>query len=247
MKSIEQFREEQAKSLALHEKMLTRAESFAALGLPVPEYISDSKCHGAIHISYRNNLKELRTMARAVELFGRFANLKTVIPFHVLKDGSFTTLHPELRMPAKKSGTQYKRDAYKNAGYAAKLTITHMGESTHTNAKIEFFALVADDLYSISIEFGTDYIGQCSALRPNRVESRNPRTGRVESRKFNANTNAHALADAFLSYSYGGETGPVSSGSDHRHMFVSDTDENGPVECSHAIDQLENLAAIVDK
>lgn len=245
MKTIEQVKAEQVAALARHEKMLQRAESFAAAGLPIPEYIADGKTHGAIHISYRNDIHNRRPMSQAVAMFANFANTGRVIPFHVLKDGCFTTMHPESRMPEKKHGRQYARDAYKNAGYAAELTIRHNGDNHHTAARLEFFAIVADELYSVSIDFGTDYIGACSALRPQRIESRGY-ANRITSRKFAPNKNAHALADAFLTYSYGGDVGPIASGSDHRHLFVSDTDHAGPVECSHAVAQLENLAGIID-
>jgi hypothetical protein len=246
MKTIQEFKAEQAAAIIRHEKMLSRAEHFDKNGLPIPGYIADSKTHGAIHFGYWNRDNK-RTMGEAVSMFAQFVNAKTVIPFHVLKDGSFTALHPELRMPAKKNNMNpYKRDSYKNAGYAAKIAVTLNAETRHTTAKIEFFAIVSDELYSIAIDFGSDYIGACHKLSPKIIEERG-HANRVVSRKFSANNDAHALSDVFISYSYGGDHGPIATGCDHRFLFVSDTDENEPVECSHALGQLENLSAIVDK
>jgi hypothetical protein len=145
MKSIEEFKKEQQaameKAIKAHEVMLKRAEDFAALGLPIPEYIADGKTHGAVHITYRNNKsyksEELRSMTEAVALFAMFVNANTVIAHHVLKDGSFTSLHPEKYMPTKKaSQQQYKRDAYKNSGYAVRLDVNHAAERGHTSAEI---------------------------------------------------------------------------------------------------------------
>lgn len=253
MRTLEQFKAEQSKALAAFQKAAERAESFAASGFPIPEYVADTKCHGALHVVYRNkstaSLNEPanpRTMTQAVELFARFARAGAVLPLHVLKDGMFTTLHPESHMPPKRGGSNpYKRDSYKNAGYVVELRVNHSDERHHTSASLEFFAIVGGELYKVGVEFGTGYIGQCPRLAPHRKETRG-RGNRLESLSFEPNTDARTISDAMLSYGYGGGSGPIKTGADHRFLFISDTDDDEPSECTHAIAQLEILADIVD-
>lgn len=255
MKTIEQFRAEQLaaleKSTAAHAVMLERAGLFAAAGLPIPEYIADGNLYGAICVTYQNpkshNGEQPRSMSQAVEMFAQFVNANTVMPFHVLKDGSSTLTHPEERMPAKKQESQYsyKRDAYKNAGYAAMLEVHHMAESHNTSAQLEFFSTLGGKLFKVSIDFGQGYIGTCPQLAPRGVVTRGYRNV-IESRTYQPADVLSGLYDGMLSYSYGGDSGPVKTGADHRFLFVADHDENAPVECSHAVAQLETLAAMVD-
>jgi hypothetical protein len=242
MKTIDQIRAEGQvaldKQVAAHAEMLERAELFSTSGLPIPEYIASGNLWGAIGVSYRNDIHNGRTMANAVELFKLFDG--KVVPFNCLKNGC-TTLHPEKHIPASKG---YKRDNYKNSDYAAALNVNHAGDSGHTSAALEFYANVGGKLLKVSIEFGAGYIGKCPKLAPVANISRGFR-GSIEARTYNANTNAAALSDTILTYSYG-DYGPIKSGADHRYLFVTDTADSDPAECTHALTQLENLAAIVD-
>lgn len=255
MKSIEQFRAEQAeameKSLKAHALMLERAGHFGSLGFPVPEYFSDTRLYGAVCATYRNGNAtkpdSLRSMSEAVEMFRKFVDAETVLPFHILQDGYSTFMHPESKMPAKKqeSAHPYKRDMYRTGGYAALLGVKHMGEQGHTSAELEFFATLGGLLFRISIDFGRGYIGQCPSLAPRAVVKRGY-GGRIESRSYESHPDARALSDAFISYSYGGDSGPIKTGADHRFLFVSDHDGDEVSPCSHALAQLEILADIVD-
>lgn len=253
MKSLEQFKAEQAEALEAFQKMTARGEAFAAAGFAIPEYIAEGKCHGALHVVYRNRSTaginepaNPRNMAQAIDIFRQFANAGAVLPMHVLKDGYSTTLHPESRMPKKKnSAYPYKRDAYKSAGYAIELRVNHSGERHHTSASLEFFAMVGGELYSVGVEFGRGYIGTCPTLAPRVKEARGFR-GRIEARSYDPHPDARALSDAMLSYGFGGDMGTIKTGADHRFLFVSDHDDEEPDECTHALGQLQNLAAIVD-
>lgn len=248
MKSIEEFRAEQEKALTRHAEMLKRAEAFAVAGFGVPEYIADNKTHGAVHIVYRNRSSgELRNMGAAVDMFKAFANGGAVVAQHVMRDGSFTVCHPEKHMPPKRSGLKpYTVDPMHSAPYAARIDVRHMGnERHHTSAVLEFFAMVGGVLYDVSIEFGTGYIGTCPKLAPSAQTQRDARN-RIISRRYLPNTDARALSDHYLSYSYGAG-GPIADGADHRFLFVADYDDDTqPADCSHALAQLENLAHIVD-
>ena len=244
MQSIEQFKAEQIaameKATAAHVAKLERAECFSAAGFPIPEYIADGNLYGAIHVTYRNRDAK-RTMLAAVELFGQFVAADKVIACHVLRNGC-TLIHPEQHMPARKN---YKRDTGRQSGaYAAVLKVWHMGESHSTSAEIKFFAIVGGKLFNVSIEFGTGYIGKCGALAP-RVETKRGYANRIESREYKPNPEAYALADSFMFYSFGGDSRLMQTGADHRFLFVADHDETGPVECSHALAQMTNLAEIV--
>jgi hypothetical protein len=244
MQSIEQFKAEQIaameKATAAHAARLERADCFANAGFPIPEYIADGNLYGAIGVTYRNRDAK-RNMLAAVELFGQFVAANTVIASHVLRNGS-TIIHPEQYMPARKN---YKRDTGRqSAPYAALLKVWHMGESHSTSSEIKFFAAIGGKLFNVSIQFGTDYIGKCDALAPHVHVSRDGKN-RIQSREYKPNGDAYALADSFMSYSFGGDFGPIKTGADHRFLFVADHDETGPVECSHALAQLTNLAEIV--
>lgn len=249
MKSIEDIRAQHEKELAAHALKLSRAETLAALGLPVPDYIADGRTHGAVHVAYwnQNPKATARGMSEAVALFAQYAQAGTVIPFHVLKDDAFTTCHPEAHMPPKKGGKNpYRRDSGRHSSaYAARLGVRFDAERGHTSADLEFFAIVGGVLFSVSVDFGRGYIGACHKLAPVAKVTRGY-GDRITARTFQPNTAAYSMADGFLSYSYGGDSGPIHTGADHLYLFVSDTDENGPVECSHAVAQLENLAAEVD-
>lgn len=249
MKSIEDIRQQHEKELAAHTAKLAHAERLAALGLPVPEYIADGRTHGAVHVHYRNDCLKPHGMSEAVALFAQYAQAGAVIPFHVLKDGAFTTCHPEAHMPPKKGGgNPYKRDSGRHsAGYAARIGVRYDAKRGHTSANLEFFAMVDGKLFSVSVDFGRAYIGACPKLAPVAKVTRGWGYGdRIESRTFEPNRAAYAMADSLLSYGYGEDSGPIKSGADHRYLFVSDTDENGPCEVSHALAQLEILAAEVD-
>lgn len=255
MKSLEQFRAEQqaaaAKAEAAHVEMLARAELIAAAGFPIPEYIAEGNLYGAVGLTYRNKATagirepaDPRSMAQAVALFRQFAESGKVVPFHVLK-ASCTILHPEQHITERLKREGYKRDAYKSAGYAAELRVVHRVDGHHTTATLEFFAAFGGKLWGVSVEFGRGYIGQCGRLAP-KVEIERGFRNEIVARRIFPNADANALADRYLSYSYGGDYGPNKTGADHRFLFVADHDDEGPAECSHALAQLENLAAIVD-
>lgn len=257
MKSIEEFKAEQnaamEKALAAHTKRLQRAEHFTSAGLPIPEYIADGSLYGAASVTYRNSgagrkPEELRSMAGAVALFAQFVDKGAVIAGHVLRDGC-TIVHPETLMPQKPGArSQYKRDEGRNGGaYAAELRAHYMHEGRNLSASLEFFAMLGGQLYGVSIEFGQGYIGKCPRLAPETVEHRHSRTSRLDSRTFKANPVAYGLADSLLSYA-SGDNGPVKTSADHRYLFLADQDHEtaAPIECSHAIAQLANLAEHVD-
>lgn len=248
MKTIEEFRAEQQKALEAHTKRLARGEAFAAAGFQIPEYIAEGKTHGALHVVYRNSvINTHRSMADAVEMFANFAKSGAVVAQHVMQDGAFTTCHPEKHMPPKRNGNNpYVVDPMHSSPYAVCMGVRHMGENRNTSATLDFFAMVAGELYKVSIEFGTGYIGNCPKLAPSVSEERDHTGRRIISRRYLPNTDARAFSDHYLSYSYGGG-GPVAEGADHRFLFVADYDDDTqPADCSHAIAQLENLASIVD-
>lgn len=246
MQSIEQFRAEQLaaveKATQAHAKRIERAECFGNAGLPVPEYIADGNLYGAISVTYRNQTigadAKPRSMADAIELFRQFADTGHVIACHVLRNGC-TTIHPEQHMPANKN---YKRDTGRQSGaYAAELRIYHMAKNHNTSATLEFFATLGGKLFGVSIEFGRGYIGRCDALAPRGIETRGY-GNRVQSREFKPNPVLYGAADTMLSFSFGGDVGALKSGADHRFLFVADHDEDGPVQCTHALAQLQSVA-----
>ncbi len=253
MKTIEELQAQHAKELAALTAKQGIANTFAGLGLPVPDYISDSKTHGAIHVNYGNNgqgniPESLRSMGAAVAMFAQFAELGMVIPSKVLNDGMFTTVHPEKFMTEKMARGGYKIDPYRSSSYAATLRAQYSHDSRNTRAEISFFAMVGARLYAVCVQFGQGYIGMCPKLAPvvkeHRFSSGRRGTGSLESRSFEANENARSMSDALLSFgSY--EASPVKTQADHRFLFVADTNES-PADCSHAIAQLDLLAEIVD-
>ena len=248
MKSIEEFRAEQQKALDAHIKKTARGDAFGAAGFDVPDYISDTKCHGAFSVSYWNRSTEApRTMSGAVEMFAKFAKAGAVVAQHILRDGAFTTCHPEKHMPPKKGGNNpYQVDPMHPGPYAVRLDVRHMADGFRTSAGLSFFVMVAGELFDVSIDFGAGYIGNCAKLAPSAQVQKNQTGTRVISRRYLPNIEARAMADHYLSYSYGAG-GPIADGADHRFLFVADYDDDTePADCSHALAQLENLSAIVD-
>lgn len=244
MKTIEQLKAEHKKEISILQVKLQRAGAFENAGMPIPDYLADGKTYGAIGVAYWNRGAPLRSLSDAVELFKKFEALKMVSPFAVLKNGC-TMMHPEAHLPAEKA-RGYKRDIGRySSDYAVKLSVRHDAEHRNTSANLEFFAIVSGLLYSVCIDFGTEYIGNCSKLAPVSEIQRDARTDRIVSSKFKPNTIAFSLADNYLSFAYGGDPAGRATGADHRYLFVSDTEGDG-AECSHAIGQLENLAGMIE-
>lgn len=223
MQSLEQFKAEQLaamqKAEAAHVELLARAQLFTDAGLPIPDYIAKGNLFGAVSCAYRNKgaghkPEELRSMAQALALFRLFADSGKVIAFHILKAGC-TIMHPEQHMTERLKREGYKRDAYKSTGYAVQVSVTHIHESQHTSAELEFFAAFGGKLWRVSIEFGQGHIGRAPGLAPHMAERRGY-GNKLESRSFEPNRDAYGLADGYLSYSYGGDMGPVKTGADHR-------------------------------
>ena len=237
MKTLEQLKQEQAKEVKALEAQLAAAQLFANAGLPIPDYIGDS-VHGAITAHYRNPAP-LRGLSEALDLFRGFP---CVVPFAVMRAGCCTML-PESRMPEKMKAQGYKRDIARNsADYAAALRVSHISNS-QTRAELSFFAELGGVLFSVSVDFGRDYIGNCSKLAPKIVENRDGRTNRLNSRTFAANNVAQSMADSVIAFA-SGDMGPVKESSDHRYLFVADhAEESAPgSDFEHACGMLQNLA-----
>lgn len=253
MKTLEQLRAEHEKQIAALQAESAIAESIAAAGMPVPDYVG-GKLWGAVNITYRNRTATSkdegasigsgrRSMSQAIDLFEKFAE---VVPFNVLSDGGCTTMAPQKMLPPKDAAKYTKRHMYSPGDYAVQLQVKHSAEShcgANTKAELEFFAMVGGRLYCVSIEFGTGYIGSCPQLSPITRTARGYRD-RVESRSYEPRAEVSAQHDGMISYGHGGDMGPVKTGADHRHLFVAEChDDNlSAMECEHARECLRTIA-----
>ena len=240
MLTHEQFAEKQAKERVAFEREAATAVRVAATGIPIPDYIG-GMLYGALGLTYRNSDPvSPRSLADALELMKKFS---AIVPFNVLRDVC-TIMAPEKDLPEKDRANGYKRDTHRNSGaYVAHLDVRHINDSTApTSARLGFFARAGGMLFNVSIEFGTGYIGACPQMAPVRKETRNAR-GHIESATFATNSVLSSMADSVLSYG-SGDMGSIKKSADHRYLCLSDRgdDDCAPCDCSHALEQLQNIA-----
>lgn len=239
MMTPEEFAAKQAKELAAFQAEQRIARIISDAGLPIPNYIG-GKVHGALSLHYHNNSHKPRPMREAIDLFERFP---LIVPAHVMRAGC-TMVHPEKDLPEREAKQGYKREtgARNSGSYAARLRVSHI-KGSQTRAEIEFFARVGGVLFTVSVDFGSEYIGNCSKLAPEVVENRN-RMNRLESRVFNANRIAHVHADSLLTFA-SGDLGPIKESADHRYLFSADHDDGedvAPADCEHAVSAMRAIA-----
>lgn len=239
MMTPEEFAAKQAKELAVFQAEKRIARIISDAGLPIPDYIG-GKVHGALSLHYRNNTQKPRPMREAIELFERFP---MIVPAHVMRAGC-TIVHPENDLPEREVKQGYKRETgtRRSGSYSARLRVSHIHRS-QTRAELEFFARVGGVLFTVSVGFGSEYIGDCSKLAPEMVETRG-HGNRIESRVFNANRIAHAHADSLLTFA-SGDMGSIKESAEHCYLFLADHDDGEdvtPSDCEHAFSAMRAIA-----
>lgn len=237
MKTIEQLKAEHAAQLKALEGELALAQLFTDAGLPVPEYIG-GKLYGAFTVHYWNRGNELRGLSDALDIALKFP---AIVPAQVLRS-SCTTVHPWADFPQKEKERGYKPDTWRNLGdFAFSLRVNHIARS-QTKAELCFFARINGKLFSVSIDFGRDYIGGCARLAPETRTEKDGRTGRTIARTYSPNRALNGYADSVLSFA-SGDIGPIKESANHVYLFIAnDSDELPASEHDHAMGQLENLA-----
>lgn len=223
MKTMDQLKMEQAQALAA----LERAHAIAAAA-PIPPDMVTSETSRAPWLTYKT-----KTLAEALAIAGAFP---VVVPFESWR-GTFTMLKPEELLTARETA------AYSANGgpYAFSIRVDH-GEHYGPRARLAFFARIDTGMVHTHVEFGAGYIGACPQLRAI-VKVTRGRGDRIESKHFEANAEARAVADKVISWATG-ETGPIRHSAEFEYLFCADRNEPGPADAigSHALAALRTLA-----
>lgn len=226
MKTIEQLQAEQARELeSLKNQHLLASDS--SFPFPPDSVQLTGRGVGNNWVSYK-----VDGLRGALELFRKFTD---VVPMYAART-SCTRIRPAENMTEEELGNC-------KGPFALEIVARTTAERRTADVTINFFArLSTGAAVRVSMKVkGPDYIGAYGKLRADATEEREPRTGRIIRRGFNANTELHAGCDHFISWGTG-ETGAIKTYCEHSHFFSADHDADGTAEeNSHALGMLRNL------